>query len=62
MSLDKAIEHGKEHRKQFRKSKRFDRTCRNHGSCSWCQENRLHKFRICEEKAKDRMMADDLGA
>ena len=31
MTLDKAIEHGKEHRKQYRGSKVFDRTCRNHG-------------------------------
>lgn len=25
-----------------RKSKRFDRSCRNHGSCQWCEENRMH--------------------
>lgn len=24
-------------------SKRFDRTCRNHGACPWCRGNRLHK-------------------
>lgn len=40
MSLDKAIEHGKEHRKQYRGAKAVDRTCRNHGECSWCKENR----------------------
>ena len=45
MSLDKAIEHGKEHRKIYRGSKAFDRTCRNHGGCEWCKENRLHKHR-----------------
>ena len=27
----------------YRKSKRFDKTCRNHGSCSYCTSNRLHK-------------------
>lgn len=43
MSLRKAIEHGKEHRKPYRGSKDFDRTCRNHGSCSWCAENRQYK-------------------
>ena len=43
MSLDKAIEHGKEKRKPYRKSKRIDATCRNHGSCPWCQENRQYK-------------------
>ena len=45
MSLDKAIEHGKEKRKPYYGSKAFDRTCRNHGSCPWCKRNRLHKFR-----------------
>ena len=44
MSLDKAIEHGKEKRKQYYGAKAVDRTCRNHGSCDWCKENRLHKF------------------
>ena len=45
MSLDKAIAHGKERRKPYRGSKAFDYTCRNHGSCPWCEENRKHKFR-----------------
>ena len=45
MSLDKAIEHGKEHRKPYRGSKAIDYTCRNHGSCPWCERNRKHKFR-----------------
>ena len=45
MSLDKAIAHGKEHRKPYRGSKAIDCTCRNHGSCPWCESNRKHKFR-----------------
>ena len=45
MSLDKAIEHGKEHRKPYRGVKAVDRSCRNHGSCPWCEANRKHKFR-----------------
>lgn len=45
MSLNKAIEHGKEHRKPYRGSKAIDPTCRNHGTCDWCKENRLHKSR-----------------
>ncbi len=45
MGLDKAIEHGKEKRKPYRGAKAVDCTCRNHGSCEWCRENRLHKFR-----------------
>lgn len=45
MSLDKGIMHNKEHRKEYRGTKAFDKTCRNHGTCPWCLENRLHKFR-----------------
>ena len=45
MSLDKAIEHGKEKRKEYRGSKAIDKSCRNHGSCPWCERNRKFKFR-----------------
>lgn len=45
MSLDKAIEHGKERRNPYRGAKAIDPTCRNHGSCPFCAENRQHKFR-----------------
>lgn len=44
MSLDKAIDHHKEHRKQYRGAKAVDVTCRNHGSCPWCRANRLYKY------------------
>lgn len=50
--LDKAIEHKKEHRKPFYGSKAVDRTCRNHGSCSWCLNNRMHSRKKVEEKTK----------
>jgi hypothetical protein len=43
MSLEKAIKSGKEKRKPYYGSKAFDRTCRNHGTCKWCEENRLYK-------------------
>ena len=42
MSLDKAIEHGKEHRKQYHGAESVDSTCRCHGGCPWCEGNRLH--------------------
>lgn len=58
MSLDKSINHGKEHRKPYYGSKSFDRTCRNHGSCDWCKENRLHKFRD-KHPAEDDIEKDD---
>ena len=42
MSLDKAIQHGKEKRKPYYKSKAIDPSCRNHGSCEYCESNRLY--------------------
>lgn len=45
MSLEKAIESGKEKRKKYKGSKAIDKTCRNHGSCKWCESNRRYKFK-----------------
>ena len=53
--LNKAIEHGKERRKPYRGSKAFDKTCRNHGGCDWCRENRLHKFKKKKKKTLDKL-------
>jgi len=58
MSLDKAIEHGKEYRKAYRGSKAIDKSCRNHGGgakyqCEWCLNNRIHKNRVRESKHKE---------
>ena len=50
MSLDKSIKYGKEHRKTYRGSKAIDCTCRNHGGCDWCRENRLIRALKEEEK------------
>ena len=53
MSLNKAIEHGKEHRKQYYKyCKLVAPSCRNHGSCSYCQGNRQYSTRKRIEKAE----------
>ena len=43
MALDKAIQYGKEHRKPYTGGKAIDKTCRNHGGCLWCEENRKYK-------------------
>lgn len=43
MSLNKAIESGKEKRKQYTGSKAVDCSCRNHGSCEYCRQNRQYK-------------------
>lgn len=45
MSLDKAIEHGKEKRKPYRGAQLYFKSCRNHGNCPWCERNRKFKFR-----------------
>lgn len=55
MALNKAIEHGKEHRQPYRGSKAFDKTCRNHGGCSWCEGNRKYKYLKKEQKMLDRL-------
>ena len=55
MSLDKAIEHGKEHRKPYRGSKVFDVYCRNHKGCQACLNNRLIQLRRMNEKLKHDM-------
>lgn len=60
MSFNKAIEHGKEHRKQYYKyCKLVDPSCRNHGSCSYCQGNRQYNTRKRIEKANYK--EDDYG-
>lgn len=54
MSLDKAIQHNKEQRKPYTNSKAFDYSCRNHGSCSYCLNNRTHS-------TKRKQLASDIG-
>lgn len=55
MALDKAIQHGKEHRKPYTGGKAIDRTCRNHGGCLWCEENRKYKNIKRLKKALDKL-------
>ena len=55
MSLDKAIKNGKEHRKEYYGSKAIDRSCRNHGGCPWCEENRQYKNLKRMQSMIDRM-------
>lgn len=57
MSLDKSIKYHKEKRKKYRKSKLIDKTCRNHGSCPYCKNNRLYKNR--KRECKTRQEIDD---
>lgn len=55
MSLTKAIRSGKEHRKKYYRTKAIDKTCRNHGSCPVCRDNRLHKFKKRELETKSKL-------
>jgi len=48
MSLDKAIQSGKERRKPYRKAKAIDYSCRNHGSCPYCRNGRLRHHKLQE--------------
>lgn len=45
MSHNKAIKHGKSKRKPYRGSKAIDKSCRNHGSCIYCRDDRLYNNR-----------------
>ena len=55
MSLEKSILNGNEHRKQFRKSKSFDSSCRNNQGCPQCKGNRMHQV----NKEKERIRSFD---
>lgn len=61
MSLDKAVDHGKERRKPYRGAKAVDATCRNHGSCDWCRKNRLHGRLKAESAARSDIESYDGG-
>ena len=60
MSLDKAIEHNKEHRKPYRGAKACDKTCRNHGSDDWAKDNRLYRSNKLLEKSEQDLEEMDL--
>jgi hypothetical protein len=53
MSLDTAIELGKEKRKPYRRAKSVDTTCRNHGDCPWCKGTRTNKNREKKRVAEE---------
>jgi hypothetical protein len=58
MSLHKAIASGKEHRVEYGTkgqsyAKSVSKSCRNHGGCPWCEQNRLYKNKERERLAKE---------
>lgn len=58
--LDKAISHGKEHRKEYRGAKAVDPACRNHGSDDWARDNRLYRANKLLEKSEQDLEEIDL--
>ncbi len=52
MSPNKTIKHGKEHSKPYTGAKAIDCTCRNHGSCEWCKQNRLYQRNKVDEASR----------
>lgn len=65
MSLHKAIESGKEHRKEYAYKdycKSVDIHCQNHGGrrhqwqCQWCLGNRTYKYKAAEKLAKKEIL------
>ena len=46
----------KDWRQPYRKSRRFDKSCRCHGGCPWCLSNRMHKHRKQEKAAEDKTL------
>lgn len=52
MGFDKRYPNRKDKRKAYTGSKRFDRSCRNHGSCGYCESNRTISKQRVEADAK----------
>ena len=61
MSLDKAIEHNKEHRKRYYGAKACDKSCRNHGSDDWAKSNRLNSSNRRIEKTNQELKEMDVA-
>lgn len=60
MSLNKAIEHGREHRKPYQDVRSIDSTCRSHGSCPWCINSRKYKTRK-QMRLDEKIGGEDAG-
>jgi hypothetical protein len=51
MSLEKAVKHGKEKRRGYYGSQAFDHSCRPHGGCPYCENNRKFSDQVDRIKA-----------
>lgn len=59
MSLDKAIQHGKEHRKPYRGAKAVDPYCRNHGGDDWSESDRTIQRQRAEQSAAAKLQENN---
>lgn len=53
MGFDKFYPNRKDWRSPYTRRGRYDKTCRPHGGCPYCEANRFHSERIRIEKAED---------
>lgn len=53
MSFDKKYPNRKDHRKPYYKSGKHDATCRPHGGCPYCEQNRMHSTEKRMESHKE---------
>jgi len=64
MGFDKNYKNRKDWRKPYRGSKAFDCTCRNHGSCPWCEGTRTFfdkkKRYFADKELEDYKKGEDL--
>jgi len=59
MSLNKAIKHKKEKRKEYYGSQAFDHSCRPHGGCPYCENNRKFSDKKARMRANKREQVQD---
>jgi hypothetical protein len=52
MSFDKNYPRRKDRRKPYIRRGAADRSCRPHGGCPWCLENRMHGYKKRIESAE----------
>lgn len=55
MTLDKAIKHNKEYRKEYKGVKAINKTCRNHGGDAWCIHDRTNKYTKRKQEWQDKL-------
>lgn len=44
----------------YRKSRRFDKSCRNHGSCPYCYDNRMYNTKKKIEQTTEQIRHDGI--